>query len=62
MWRFVGDRLYELVLLLILIIEVITITALAAIFALRGPLKPLSSAEQSVLLIAVFSPESAWHF
>lgn len=53
MWRFVGDRLYQLVQLLILTVEVITITVLTVIFALRGPWRPLTTTEQDVLLIAV---------
>jgi HEAT repeat protein len=52
MWRSAGDRLYELVQLLILSVEVVTITVLAVIFALRGPWRPLTPTEQSVLLLA----------
>jgi HEAT repeat protein len=53
MWRFVGDRLYELVQILILAVEVITIIVLTVIFALRGPRRPLTTTEQDVLLVAV---------
>jgi hypothetical protein len=53
MWRFVGDRLYEVVQLLILTVDVITVTVLTVIFALRGPWRPLTTTEQNVLLLAV---------